>query len=889
MVLKVFAADSIGTGVRADLGLTDSVFVEAGATVGRTDGDQSAPTISGSGSLHMADIYGNVVGLGLTVNLGDEVTDNHNSLFVGEEGIIRSYYSVAARVMGFSSHVENRGQIIGTNYGLIIGGDNLNTQSVVDNAGEIIGNIAINRYGGGTETLVVNNSGLIRGSTAFTGFSVEATDIINNSGRIIGTVDLSSGDDRYDGRAGTIDGAVLGGDGADTLLGGTGDETFSGGIGADRMEAGKGNDSYAIDNVGDVVVEKAGEGTDKVVSAISYVLTDNVENLEVLGNGVSDLDGTGNALANVITGNNGKNILKGLAGNDTLDGGGNIDRMEGGTGNDLYVVDDSGDVVIELAGEGTDIVQSSVTYTLAANIERLALTGSADIDGTGNALANLLTGNDGKNTLKGMAGNDTLDGGAGADVLEGGAGDDTYIVDNGGDAITELSGEGTDTIKALVSQTLSANVEKLILLGSDDIGGTGNADANTLTGNAGKNILKGMDGNDILDGKGGIDTLEGGKGNDTYIVGDSGDIITELSGEGTDTVKASKSYTLSANVEKLILTGTANLNGTGSADANTLMGNTGANTLKGMDGNDVLDGGAGADRMEGGKGNDTFVVDNAGDKVVELSGTGTGTDTVKASISHTLSANVEKLILTGTANLNGTGNELANTLTGNAGANILKGLAGNDTLDGGAGADRMEGGLGNDTFIVDNAGDKVVELSGTGTGTDTVKASISHTLSANVEKLVLTGSGNLNGTGNELANTLTGNAGVNILKGMAGNDTLVGGAGADQLYGGAGKDMFVFNSASDSKTTAMDKIFDFSHAEGDRIDLRAIDANGTMADDQAFSFIGTSAFHNKVGELRFEQKSGDTFIHGDINGDGKADFSIALDTLTTLTASDFLL
>ena len=101
--------------------------------------------------------------------------------------------------------------------------------------------------------------------------------------------------------------------------------------------------------------------------------------------------------------------------------------------------------------------------------------------------------------------------------------------------------------------------------------------------------------------------------------------------------------------------------------------------------------------------------------------------------------------------------------------------------------------------------------------------------------------------------------------------------------------MFVFNSASDSKTTAMDKIFDFSRAQGDRIDLHAIDANGVTANDQAFSFIGTSAFHNKVGELRFEQKSGDTLIHGDINGDGKADFSIALDTLVTLTASDFLL
>ncbi|MBO9628200.1 MAG: calcium-binding protein, partial [Shinella sp.] len=772
MALKIFGSDSIGTGIRADLGAGDSVFVATGATVGRTDGDLSAPTITGSGSLHMADIHGNVVGLGLTVNLGDEVTDSDNSLFLAEGGVIRSFHSVAARVLGYSSNVENRGQIIGTNYGLIIGGDNANTQTVVDNAGEIISNfVAINRYGGGRETLVINNSGLIQGGNlAFTGYGEDATDIINNSGRIVGKIDLSSGDDRYDGRTGIVEGVVQGGGGADTLLGGAGNEIFNGDTGADHMEAGKGDDSYAVDNVGDVVIEKAGEGTDKVTSAISYVLTGNVENLDLLGTGVENLDGTGNALANVITGNNGKNILKGLAGNDTLDGGGNIDRMEGGTGNDLYVVDDSGDVVIERAGEGTDVVQSSATYTLAADIERLALTGSTDIDGTGNALANLLTGNDGKNTLKGMAGNDTLDGGAGADVLEGGAGNDTYIVDDGGDAITELSGEGTDTVKAWVSQTLSANVEKLILLGTDDIGGTGTADANTLTGNAGSNLLRGLKGNDTLDGKGGVDQMEGGIGNDIYVVDNSGDTIVELSGEGTDTVKASKSYALSANVETLILTGTGNINGTGSADANMLTGNAGKNVLKGMDGNDLLNGGAGADRMEGGKGNDTFVVDNAGDVVVEASGAGTGTDTVKASLTFALADNVENLALTGTGDIGGTGNSAANILTGNSGKNTLIGLAGNDTLNGGAGTDHMEGGTGNDTYVVDNAGDKIVELSGE--GTDTVKASKSHTLAANVEKLVLTGTGNLNGTGNELANTLTGNAGANILKGMAGNDVL---------------------------------------------------------------------------------------------------------------------
>ncbi len=834
MVLKVFSADSIGTGVRADLANGDVLFVDKDTMVARTDGIVSSDAaIRALTSFNTLSIRGSVVALQAGIQLGDNgAVDSDYTLNVAETGFVKSFYDAAIRMDAYRSSITNAGQIEGY-HGIDIDGQQKNySASTLTNSGSIFGAaMGIYRTSNATEALSVVNTGTITGG-AYAYYSAQganAVDYVTNKGTMSGDVELGGGVDTFDGRLGTLDGYVNGGSGNDTILGGDGADVLNGDSDNDSLDGGAGDDT--------------------------------------------------------LNGGVGNDIIFGGAGNDKLDGGLDTDELYGGTGDDVYQVKDAGDVVIEKAGEGVDTVLTSVSYTLTQNVENLTVNGVSDIAGTGNELANIIIGNERQNLLKGMAGNDTLDGGFDADQLEGGTGNDTYIIDNAADVVVELKGEGTDTVKSFVSYTLSDNVEKLILTGPSDIDGTGNAGANTLTGNVGKNTLKGMDGNDILDGKGGIDTLEGGKGDDSYIVGDSGDIITELSGEGTDTVKASKSYTLSANVEKLILTGTANLNGTGSVDANTLTGNTGANTLKGMDGNDMLDGGAGADRMEGGLGNDTFVVDNAGDKVVEASGA--GTDTVKASVNHTLSSNVEKLILTGTGNLNGTGNELANTLTGNAGANILKGLAGNDVLDGGAGADRMEGGFGNDTYVVDNAGDKVVELAGE--GTDTVKASISHTLSANVEKLVLTGTGNLNGTGNELANTLTGNAGVNILKGMAGNDTLVGGAGADQLYGGAGKDMFVFNSASDSKTTAMDKIFDFSHAEGDRIDLHAIDANGTVADDQAFSFIGTSAFHNKVGELRFEQKSGDTFIHGDINGDGKADFSIALDTLVTLTASDFLL
>ena len=527
---------------------------------------------------------------------------------------------------------------------------------------------------------------------------------------------------------------------ANLITGNDAANVLDGGLGADTLIGGLGNDTYIVDNAGDVVSELSTLATeiDTVNSSVAYSLGANVENLTLTG--LSAINGTGNSLANTLIGNASANVLDGGVGADTL---------IGGLGNDTYIVDNTGDVVSELSTISTEIdtVDSSVAYSLGANVEILTLTGLSAINGTGNSLANTLIGNASANIL---------DGGVGADTLIGGAGNDTYIVDNTGDVVSELSTIATevDTVNSSISYILGANVESLTLTGTGAINGTGNSLANTLIGNASANILNGGTG---------ADTLIGGAGNDTYIVETTGDVVSELStivGE-IDRVNSSISYTLGANLENLTLTGTGAINGTGNSFANTIIGNASAN---------ILNGGTGADTLIGGAGNDTYIVDNTGDVVSELSTIATEVDAVNSSISYTLGANLEKLTLTGTGAINGTGNSLANTIIGNASANIL---------NGGTGADTLIGGAGNDTYIVNNTGDVISELSTIATEVDAVNSSISYTLGANIENLTLTGTGVINGTGNSLANIITGNAAANILNGLGGADTLIGGAGND--------------------------------------------------------------------------------------------------------------
>ncbi len=239
----------------------------------------------------------------------------------------------------------------------------------------------------------------------------------------------------------------------------------------------------------------------------------------------------GSRFADNLTGNGSNNVLNGGAGDDILDGSAGTDTVLGGLGNDTVFVNSTADVVIEYAGEGTDKISSSATYTLPDHVENLTLTGAVAINGTGNGLANTMIGNSAANQLNGGDGNDVLNGFAGADTMIGGLGFDTYFVDNVGDVVTETSGTGNDTINSSVTYTMPLNVENLFLIGTAAINGTGNGIANTIKGNSANNQLNGGAANDILDGGTGINTLTGGAGNDVFRFSTLGhtDTITDYS------------------------------------------------------------------------------------------------------------------------------------------------------------------------------------------------------------------------------------------------------------------------------------------------------------------------------------------------------------------------
>ena len=365
----------------------------------------------------------------------------------------------------------------------------------------------------------------------------------------------------------------------------------------------------------------------------------------------------------------------------------------------------------------------------------------------------------------------------------------------------------------------------------------GNGAGNRISGGDGADELNGRGGADTLAGGAGDDTLAGGAGDDTFWVDDPGDRVIEARDQGYDTVYASISYSLQGqHVERIELTGAADINATGNYLANTLVGNEGVNILS------------------GGKGDDVYYIQTIGDRVIE--GKGEGHDTVYSEISYSVQGQyVENVFLTGEADIDATGNFLDNFLGGNDGANHLYGGKGNDTLDGGFGAaDTLEGGAGDDHYDVRSAGDRVIE--GKGDSYDIVFASVDFALTGQyIEELVLVDEA-VRGVGNSLANGVTGSSLDNILDGWSGMDT---------LFGGGGADTFVFSTKLGP--TNVDTIWDFATGV-DKIQLNASVFSGLTAgglSEEAFH-IGLAA-HDADDRIIYDSASGALFFDRDGSGD----------------------
>ncbi len=439
-----------------------------------------------------------------------------------------------------------------------------------------------------------------------------------------------------------------------------------------------------------------------------------------------------------------------LLGSDLLDGGAGADTMVGGFGNDRYLVDDAADAVVEAAGAGHDIVRASVSHVLGDHVEDLELTGTAAIDGSGNAQ---------RNTLRGNAAANRLDGGAGADMLVGGGGDDHYWVDDPLDLVYEVAGGGNDTVWSRVGLVLRPEVENLVLTGDASISGTGNTQDNQLTGNAGHNTL---------DGGAGHDVLCGGRGNDRLLGGDGAD---QLLGDLPDDAAPP-----AVRIDSLVVVARGTVCDGGWPLMQVWVGGV---LVQGFE----VDSaefrpyavtaalGVSSDSVDIVFTNDAFRSDLGQDRNLYL-------DRIEVN-GRAYGARDPGVVLDfGSAAAAFDGYNTATSWGGMSGNAALHfSLQGADLLDGGSGVDHMEGGHGNDVYLVDNSLD--VALESAGGGHDIVRSGVGYQLGAHLEDLELTGTAPVHATGNATQNTLRGNAAANRLDGAGEADLLVGGAGGD--------------------------------------------------------------------------------------------------------------
>ncbi|UJP06402.1 MAG: hypothetical protein LZF61_05390, partial [Nitrosomonas sp.] len=612
-----------------------------------------------------------------------------------------------------------------------------------------------------------------------------------------------------------------------------------------------------------------------------------------------------------LLGQSGKDQLYGDNGNDILNGGAGDDYLEGNQGTDTYILtkaggqdrianydsDSSADIakfndvattdITELTRYGNDLIlkygaaggqltvenyfySDSANYRLdtfdftnadwtVTQIKNQVITKGTDLNETiygYNAGPNQVLAYGGNDTVYGGDGNDNLDGGAGKDYLNGYDGNDTLLGQNGADQL--YGSNGGDTLNGGT--------------GDDYLEGNQGADTYVIAKNDGHDVIYNYDSDSAFDKVQFSNlTLRDISGANRI----SNDFVLSYGAANQVTVRyhfSSASYEISqyvfadgATIDKIV------------------MGTTGNDALVGTAANDFIVGAGGVDSMTGLAGNDAYLTDG-GDSIVEAAGG--GTDTVLSSVTYTLGANLEALVLLDGA-VNGTGNGANNSLYGNAADNTLTGLAGNDLLDGGAGADAMEGGAGNDTYVRDNAGDVITEAANQ--GTDTVQSSTTYSLALNVENLTLTGAGAINGTGNTLANILIGNNASNNLNGATNNDTLFGKAGNDILTGGGGADLFQFDTDLNAATN-VDQVTDFVSVDDTIVLENAIFGKFvTVGAIQPGEFVIGSAASDANDYLIYNNVNGNILYDADGNGAGAAVHFATLTGTPSLVAADFLI
>jgi Ca2+-binding RTX toxin-like protein len=627
------------------------------------------------------------------------------------------------------------------------------------------------------------------------------------------------------------------------------------------------------------------------------------------GNSIRTLDGD-----DVVRGGSGGDAIRTAGGNDHIFAD-NGDHGYGGAGDDLYTLTNIS-FAHELADEGIDTIHFNDepfgVFKLPDNIENLFAT-KASFFSTGhqlrgNTLDNIISGNEdndiidaqdgGADSLFGHDGNDQFRFAAAfgpGDTVDGGAGNDsvslvgTYDVVLTGVSLTSVEtlilGAGFNyrlvTTDALLAAGNVLTIDATALGAAHRLTFDGRAETDAafnIVSGFGDDLLYGGAGNDMLAGGAGNDLFFGGAGNDTYIAHQEGDVIAEAVGEGNDIAFTSISYRLAAGIELETLSAithsaTSALNLIGNEFAQTLIGNYGANTL---------DGGEGADTLHGLLGDDIYIVDNAGDTVIEAEGE--GNDIVYALASYALTSNqsIETLSTRNhgeTQAIDLVGNQLNNTLIGNNGNNVL---------NGNAGADTMIGLAGDDTYVIDDAGDLVIDTEGQ--GNDTVFTYLSHTLTNGNQIETLStvahqGTTAINLGGSDYDNTLIGNYGANYINGNGGADTMIG------LNG---DDTYVADDVGDVVQEAAgggnDVLFTFaSHvlASGQEVEAISTAAQGGTA---AINLTGNEFGQIIVGNAGvnvIDGKGGNDTLHG-LDGADTFAFTTALGAGNVDTVADFL-